>query len=371
MVNRERMVQEFVELVQIDSLSKQERKMADTLKQKLTALGLEVVEDDAGKNINGSSGNLICILKGSKDVPAVMVSAHMDTVEPGIGKKPVIDGNIIKSDGSTILGGDDAAGIECILETVRVLKENSLEHGDVQIVFTIAEEGGLYGSKYLDYSKIYAKYGFVMDGSGKIGTVAVKAPAQDKINVIIKGKAAHAGLEPEKGVSAIQIAAEAISGMRLGRIDEETTANIGIIHGGKETNIICDQVELKGEARSRDMKKLEEQTRHMKECFELAAAKFGGKVEFKSSLLYSAYSIDENDRIVDFLKNGAQKAGIELVLEATGGGSDTNNINEKGIKAVDLSVGMDKVHSVEEQINIDDMVKAAEFLTAIITSIEK
>lgn len=370
MVNRHRMVNEFIELVKIDSLTKQEREMADTLKSKLENMGYTTYEDDAGSKIGGNSGNVICTIKGNKAVSPILLFAHMDTVVPGLGKKPIVQGNMIKSDGTTILGGDDVAGIECILEAIRVIKEEGIQHGDIQIAFTIAEEGGLFGAKYLDYSKIHAKYGFVLDGSGEIGTVAVKAPSQYKIDVGIKGKAAHAGMEPEKGISAIQIAAEAISNMKLGRIDDETTANIGLINGGQATNIVCDKVDIKAESRSRDQNKLEEQTQHMKKCFEDAAAKFGGQVDFKADLMYPAFDIKEDQPIISILKKASTAAGIKLVLEATGGGSDTNIINSKGIQAVDISVGMDKVHSVEEQISIDDMVKAAEFLVAIIKSVE-
>lgn len=370
MVNKERMVEEFLQLVRIDSLSKNERQMADTLKQKLQQMGFEVIEDDAGKKVGGTSGNLICNIKGSKPVPAVMLAAHMDTVVPGIGKTPVVEGNIIKSDGKTILGGDDAAGLECILEVLRVLKEKKLEHGDLQVVFTIYEEGGLFGAKNLDYSKIKAKYGFVLDGGGPIGCVAVNAPSQNSVNVTIKGKSAHAGMEPEKGINAIQVAAAAISQMKLGRIDEETTANFGIINGGLATNIVCETVELKGEARSRSMDKLEKQTQHMKECFIKAAEQFGAKVDLKIELEYSSYNIPEDSDILKILGRAAEKTGIPLLPESTGGGSDTNVFNSKGIQAIDMSVGMDKVHSVEEQINADDMVKAAEFLINIITSVE-
>jgi len=370
MVNRQRMVEEFLELVKIDSLTFEEKEMAGYLKAKLNDLGFAVEEDDTGKKIGGNSGNLICKVEGNKNVPAVLLMAHMDTVTPGIGKKPVVDGKYIRSDGNTILGGDDVAGIECILEAVRVLKENSISHGDIIIVFTVAEEGGLWGAKNLDKSKINAKYAFVMDDGGSIGHVAVTAPAQNKIDVTITGKAAHAGMEPEKGISAIQIASEAISGMRLGRIDAETTANVGVITGGQATNIICDKVEIKAEARSLDMKKLERQTEHMKECFHNAAQKIGGEVVFKSELLYPSFSVSENDDIIKILRRASNKVGVELLTEATGGGSDTNIINSKGIKAVNVSVGMDKVHSVEEQICIDDLEKAAEFLVSIITMVE-
>ena len=224
MVNRERMVSEFMQLIRIDSISKNERKMADTLIKKLAGMGYEPLEDEAGKKIGGNAGNIICNVKGKKEVPAVLLMAHMDTVVPGIGKVPVLEDGYIKSDGTTVLGGDDAIGIECILEALRVLKEDNIEHGDIQIAFTIGEEIGLLGAKNLDYGMIYSRYGIVLDGGGSIGTIAVKAPSQNKMGIVIGGKAAHAGMEPEKGVSAIQIASEAISHMKLGRIDAETTA---------------------------------------------------------------------------------------------------------------------------------------------------
>jgi tripeptide aminopeptidase len=369
MINKDRMVEEFISLISIDSLSRNERKMADALKKKLQDIGYEVMEDDAGEKIGGNAGNIICNIKGSKDVPALMLTAHMDTVQPGIWKKYIIEGGYIKTDGTTVLGGDDAAGLACVLESLKVLKENNIEHGDIQIVFTIGEEEGLFGAKNLDYSKIYAKYAVVLDSHGPIGTVAVKAPSLKKIAVKVTGKAAHAGLEPEKGINAIKIASEAISKMTLGRIDSETTANIGVINGGNATNIVCESVNIQAEARSMNKQKLDRQTAHMKDCFEMAARKFGGSVEFKSEMDFPSFSIPEDSPIIDIMKKAADAAGIKLVLEDSGGGSDTNIINSKGIQAVNISVGMDKVHTVDEQISIDDMVKAAEFVTSIIKNI--
>lgn len=370
MVNKNRLIDEFLGLVKIDSLSLKERKMCDTLKSKLQELGYNPIEDNAGEKIGGECGNVICTIKGTKDVPTILVTAHMDTVVPGIGKKAVIDGDIIKSDGTTILGGDDASGIAVILETLKVLKENNISHGDIQVAFTIGEEAGLLGAKHMDYSKIYAKYGFILDSDGRIGCAAVNAPSQNKIDVIVKGKSAHAGIEPEKGISAFSIMAEAISNMKLGRIDEETTANIGIINGGVATNIVCDSVKVEGEARSRQPAKLEAQTSHMRECFIQAAKNWNGQVEFKSELEYPSFSIKNDSTILKILENAASKCGYKFEGVVTGGGSDTNIFNSKGIEAVDISVGMTKVHSVNEQISITDMVKATLFLISIIENIE-
>ena len=369
-MNKQRLVDEFIELVKIDSLSLKEREMADVLKAKLKTMGHDVYEDDTADKIGGNAGNIVCRIKGEKDVPAILLMAHMDTVVPGLSKKPVIDGNVIKTDGTTVLGSDDLAGVEAILETLRVLKEKNIQHGDIEVVFSVAEECGLLGVKNLDFGNLSSKYGFVLDHGGDIGGVAISAPSQNAISIRVEGKAAHAGVEPEKGISAIQIASHAISIMKLGRIDEETTANIGVIEGGKATNIICEEIKITAEARSRNEKKLEKQTQHMKECFEVSSRKFGGKIEFKSNLEYPAFNIDENEEIVNILKNAAQKAGLNLKLSSTGGGSDTNIVNSKGIRAVILGIGMQKVHTVKEQIFIDDMVKMVDFLVFIIKSIK-
>ncbi len=370
MVNRTRLVDEFLELVKIDSLSGKERKMCDTLKRKLENMGYMPIEDNAGEKIGGNSGNIICTVKGNKNVPAILLGAHMDTVVPGIGKKAIVDGDIIKTDGTTILGGDDASGIAIILETMKILKEENIPHGDIQIVFTVAEEIGLLGAKNLDYGKIHAKYGFILDSDGRIGCAAVKAPSHHKIKVVIKGKAAHAGMEPENGISAFTIMAHAMANMKLGRIDDETTANIGIIHGGTATNIVCDRVEIEGEARSRQQDKLQAQTDHMKDCFVQAAEKFGGQVEFDYEVEYPAYNLPMDSGIISIMKSAAADCGIEFEAIVTGGGSDTNIINSKGIEAVDLSVGMINVHSVKEQISIKDMIDAATYLTAIIQNVK-
>jgi len=369
MADKNRMVSEFLKLASIDSLSFKEREMADALTGILRDMGIEVYEDDAGKKLGGNAGNLICTIKGNKDVPAILLMAHMDTVVPGTGKKPRIDGEYIRSDGTTVLGSDDVAGIVSILEAIRIIREKKLKHGDIQVAFTIAEEGGLVGSKNLDYSRIYAKYGIVLDASGQVGGIAVKAPAQNIMDIVVEGKASHAGIAPEEGINAIVIASEAISSMRLGRIDPETTANIGIIKGGQATNIVCDRVEIHAEARSRNPEKLERQTEHMRQCFENAVAKWNGKLTFKYWNEYPSFNISPDSEIISILKDAAKLSGLELKLIETGGGSDTNIINGKGIEAVCMCIGMDKVHSTEEQILIEDLVKSADFLVSVITSV--
>lgn len=276
-VNKESLVDEFLELVQIDSETKHETKIAEVLTNKFTELGLDVVEDNSKEETGHGAGNLICTLKGNKDdVDPIYFTSHMDTVVPGNAVKPSIKDGYIVSDGTTILGADDKAGLAAILQTIRTLKENNIKHGDVQFVITVGEESGLVGAKALDGSLLNAKYGYAIDSNGTVGDIIVAAPTQAKLFTVMKGKTAHAGVAPEKGVSAITLAAKAISKMPLGRIDEDTTANIGRFEGGKQTNIVCDHVEILAEARSLIPEKMEEQVAKMKDAYEKTAEEYGG-----------------------------------------------------------------------------------------------
>lgn len=366
MINKERLVERFLEYVQIDSVTKSERKFADFLKKEMESIGIVVTMDDAGDKVGGNSGNLIGKLKGNTDGEAILFSAHMDTVSPGIGIKPIIKDGIIYSDGTTILGADDKAGIAAIMEVLQTICENKMDHGDIEVTFTIYEEGGLFGAKNLDYSNLKAKKAFVLDSSQLPGEIVIEGPAQDKISCKFIGKEAHAGVAPEKGISAIQIAGEAISNMKLLRIDEETTANIGIISGGGATNIVPKEVVLKGEARSLDNKKLKEQTEHMVKCCKEAAKKFAGDAEVEVINSYGAFKVDENDEIIDKVKTACLNIGLTPSTTTSGGGSDTNILNQNGIRAVNLGIGERKPHTLEEHIYIKDLEKSAELALEIV-----
>src|ERR671933_4270 len=274
MINQERIKNLLLELVQIDSVSRKERDVAERIKRYCEEMGAEVEIDDAGSKVGGNSGNVIARFPGTiPDAEPIMMSAHMDTVVPGEGVKPIIVGDIIRTDGTTVLGGDDKSGCAVIIETIRCLKEQNIPHTDIEAIFSICEEVGLLGAKNVDVSRIRSKYGIVFD-SDDPGFLFTKGPSANHLEFKVYGLEAHAGVAPEQGISAIKIAADAIAAMKLGRIDEETTANIGVIRGGEATNIITNFVLLKGEARSLDDAKLEEQTRHMVRCLEEAAAKY-------------------------------------------------------------------------------------------------
>ncbi|MGL5067150.1 MAG: M20/M25/M40 family metallo-hydrolase [Sarcina sp.] len=367
MTNKERLINRFIEYVKIDSESYSEKEFATRLFKDLEDVGFEVSYDNSGEKIGSNcKGNIIAKIKGTAEGETILFSGHMDTVTPGIGIKPIIKDDMICTDGTTILGGDDKAGIAGIIEAILVLKENSEKYPGIELVFTVAEEVGLLGSKNLDYSKIEAKKGFILDSSGDVGTVTIKGPAQDNIKVKIIGKPAHAGVAPETGISAIQIAANAISNMKLLRIDENTTANIGVINGGKVTNIVCPEVFIDAEARSTVEESLDLQTKHMVETFKEYAEKMGGQAEVKVTRSYGAFSVNEDEEIIKHIEKACNTAKLDMKLVASGGGSDTNIFNGKGIVAVNLSSGERKPHTLEEHIFIKDLINISELVQAII-----
>ncbi|GAA0116798.1 M20/M25/M40 family metallo-hydrolase [Clostridium senegalense] len=369
MVNKERILNEFLKYVQIDSETKNEKEFANFILNELKDLGLEVEMDDAGSKVGSNAGNVIAKLSGTKKVQPILFSCHMDTVSPGNGIKPIIKDDVIYSDGTTILGGDNKAGIAAIVEALRVIKENNIEHGPLEIVFSIFEEGGLFGSKNLDYSKLDSKIAFVLDSGGEPGQIIVKGPAQDAITVTVKGIPAHAGVCPEEGVSAIQVAAHAISNMKLLRIDEETTANIGKIVADGPNNIVSPIVEIKAEARSLNKEKLDAQTNHMRKCFEDAGKKFGAEIEFEATRMYQPFNVSESENVVEIAKTACKNLNLPMVLQGTGGGSDTNVLNANGLKAVNLGIGERKAHTLEEHLHIKDLVSASKLVLEIIKTV--
>ena len=290
----------------------------------------------------------------------------MDTVVPGKNIQPVIKDGLITSDGSTILGADDKAGLAAIIETIRVLKEDQIAHGDIQFIITAGEESGLVGAKALDLSKVKAEFGYALDSNGEVGELIVAAPTQAQLVCVVHGKTAHAGLEPEKGISAISLAAEGIANMQLGRIDEETTANIGRIEGGEQTNIVCDRVELIAEARSLSKDKVEAQVAHMKEALEKAAENHGGSADVHVKWMYPGYKLNEKDEVVQVAQEAAQKLDLSGRMLQSGGGSDANIFAGHGIPTVNLAVGYEHIHTVHENITIENLEKTARFVVEII-----
>ncbi|MCT2537466.1 M20/M25/M40 family metallo-hydrolase [Aquibacillus koreensis] len=372
MVNKDRLVDEFIELVKIDSETTEEAAIAKVLKKKFSDLGLEVVEDDSMSKTGHGAGNLVCTLKGaSSDKDTIYFTSHMDTVVPGKNIKPTIKDGYIVTDGTTILGADDKAGLAAMLEAIRILKEQDIAHGDVQFIITAGEESGLVGAKELDMSLVKAKFGYAVDSDGQVGDIIVAAPTQAKINALIKGKTAHAGVAPEKGISAITLAAKSIAKMPLGRIDEETTANIGRFEGGSKTNIVCDHVEILAEARSLVTEKMEAQVEKMKKAFEETAAQMGGSVDVDVKIMYPGYKREAGDHVVEIARKAASTIGRESTLRQSGGGSDANVISGHGIPTVNLAVGYEDIHTTNERMPVSELVKITELITAIIKEVAK
>lgn len=359
-VVQDRLVDNFIKLVKIDSESGNEKAICLEVESQLVALGFEV-ERLAVPETLSNGFNIYAKLPGTLS-DSIMLSCHMDTVAPGNGVDPVIEDGIIRSAGDTILGGDDKSGIAAIIEAVAVLKEQNIAHKTIEIAFTVFEEGGLHGSQHFDTTKISAKNGIVLDSGGPIGTIIAVAPGQESLKVSITGKPAHAGLAPEEGINALTVAADAISQMKLSRIDSETTANIGVVKGGQATNVVMPSLYLEAEARSIDEEKLTKQAQHMISTFEAAAQKHGAEIEIVAKRAYNPFQIAESHELIQAVKSTFTSLDIESIVTSTGGGSDANIFFEKGITVVNLSTGMAKVHTTEEYIAIEDMTAISQFL---------
>jgi len=366
MVNRERLIDSFVKMVEIESVSGREGRFKDYLAELLRQRGLQVMEDQAGQALGGDAGNLLAAWPGSAKGPAILFCAHMDTVQPGIGIKACVTGDRITSAGDTILGADDKAGIAALLEAIDCINEQNLSHPDVEILFTVGEEQGLQGSKQFDYQLLKARMAFALDGGGNPGEIIIQSPCQNEIEYTAYGKSAHAGINPEEGINAIHIASQALAAMPCGRIDEETTCNLGIIEGGTARNIVADVCRVKGECRSLKRSKLDDLTNRLVNIFKEEVEKRGGRAEVQVTFLYPELRLDQDEPVVQIAVRAAEKVGLKPVLTSTGGGSDASIINGQGIPCVNLGIGMRQVHTTNEYILIEDLLKDAEYIMEII-----
>jgi tripeptide aminopeptidase len=375
MINSARLSAEFARLAAIASPSRREGAISRYLIHRLQGLGAEVTMDDAGPRAESESGNLIARFPArGKQCAPLLFSVHMDTVEPAEGVVPVLRDGVFTSAGETILGADDKAGIAEIIEALEAVREADIAHGPLELVVTICEEIGLLGAKLLDPGLIQARRGIALDTSG-VDRVIHRAPCANKLRFEIQGREAHAGIAPEKGISAIEVAARAIAAMPLGRIDEETTANIGSINGGQATNIVAKKVVIEGEARSHDVAKLGRQTEAMVACFEQAAREAAKVIdgemvvpEVRVEVLsdYPLMHVPRQAGILTLIETAAARLGRKVEIKAAGGGSDANIFNGHGIETVILGTGMTDVHTVNESVRVDDMAQVAQLLVEII-----
>jgi tripeptide aminopeptidase len=370
MINSQRLAQMFEKLVAIDSLSRRELDVALEIEKILTAMGATVCYDNAKEQVKGNCSNLVAKFKGNVDADPIFLSGHMDTVGPGEGIKVQFKNGVFTSDGTTILGADDKSAIAIILEVMDVILENNLDYPPVEIIFTVCEEIGLLGAKYFDYSLMDSKFGYILDSTDTDGIVT-RSPYANKIIVKIYGKAAHAGAEPENGVNAIGVASMAISGLKLGRIDKETTCNLGTIKGGVATNIVPEFVEIKGEVRSHNAEKLKAITANILDAFYTAAKELQNdsdlpRIEAVVENDFPNTDIPEDHEAIKLAKKAAANLGVNLESKTIGGGADANVFFGKGIVAGVLGTGMTNVHTLNEFIDIKDMEDSAKLVLEIL-----
>jgi peptidase T-like protein len=368
MIKPERIKDEFLELASISSMSRREGAIARRLESILKSMGASVEVDDAGEKVGGETGNILARFAGTKpDAPPFLLSAHMDTVGPAEKIHLEVEGDIVRTDRTTVLGGDDKAGIVSIFEAIRVLPRGEdpprRHRGDPQHL----RGDGLLGAKHFDTGRLRAKRGLVLDVDG-VCELITRAPVANRLSFTVTGLEAHAGICPERGLSAIQIASEAIAGMKLGRVDAETTANLGRIQGGLATNIVPTRVVVDGETRSLSVAKLEAQTEHMRRRFEEAAARHAvrledgehrARVEVKVDRQYERLDVPDTAKVVTLVAGAAKGLGKSFKTRATGGGSDANVYTTRGIEIANLACGMRDIHTVNEWVDLKDLYTTA------------
>ncbi len=371
MANRERLVSSLMDLIRIDSPTGEEDEMDQAVTARLQSLGFQVEHDPFN--------NIIAKLDG--DGEPVILSAHLDTVEPGRGIRPQLDGDTLRSDGTTILGGDCKAGVAIVLEALTSVLESDpdsgqksgpsrLPHLPIEVVFTRAEEGGLVGAHHLDFGRITARRGVVFDGEGQVNRLTVAAPSQNVVKAHIWGRSSHAGVEPEKGISALVIAGQILTRLPLGRIDEETTANIGYMEGGLKRNIIPERAYLDGEIRSRNQGKLDYYSGEFQRVFDEVAAMYPeARLDLDIRNTYQNYRVDAEHPTVAMLARALADMGLEPRLEGSGGGSDANVFFEHGIAALPVGIGVRSFHTKEETAVISEVLQGAEFCQRVITGV--
>lgn len=368
--NEVRLIDEFTKLVSIDSPSFGERQMGNYIKSRLQALGLFVLEDDAAEKIGGDCGNIYGYLQGnSEKKKGLLFCGHLDTVEPSRGKVAVLDENgVIRSQGNTVLGADDLGGVAAILEALTVVKEKNLKHGPIEVLFTVAEEAYTRGSNVFDFTKIASAEAYVLDLAGLVGTAAYMAPSILAFTATIHGRASHAGFAPQKGIHSIAVAADAIGMLPMGRIDEETSMNVGIITGGHATNIVPDKCVIRGEVRSLNHDKAKRHAELVRKQFERSANAAHATLEFELETASVAYETPLQHAVVTRFEKVCDKLQLPCSVIKTFGGSDNNVLAQNGITGIVLASAMNRAHALDEFTTTEELVRIAEITVALMTS---
>lgn len=358
-IDRKRLLDTFLALLSVDSYYGDEERVVQVIKPRMDGLDVTWRSDQ--------HGNLIGVWPArDKRSEPLILNAHMDTVRPTPGMVPVVKSDGVHSDGSSVLGADDKAGVAAIMEAVQAYHESGQPHGPVELLFTSGEDVGHIGSKAFNVADVTSRRCYVFDAGGPVGSVVTRAPGQRRFALTFRGKAAHAGVEPELGISAISIAARAIDRMPLGRVDDITTANVGTIEGGQAYNIVAPEATVTVESRSLSEKRLEQQVADVTNAATQAAEAYGGEVEIETHTFYQAYQLDESDPAVQLADTAIEAAGIEVQHVSTGGGSDAHEFNEKGITSVCLGMGYIDVHSIKEFMPHDALQDATRLAVELI-----
>ncbi len=356
---------EFMTLASLNSLSRQEGQVAGYLIRRLRELDLTVTVDDSASRTGSDTGNIIVHVPGNTPGPTVLFCAHMDTVGSTEGMMPILCDGVIYSNGETVLGADDKAGIAIILAVLSDLCDGGIPHPDLEVVFTVQEEVGLFGAKYLT-AELKATVGYILDGDGPVGTIINQAPSKVDLDFVLKGKAAHAGVCPEAGINAIVAAAMAIARLRTGRIDRSTTSNIGLISGGKIRNMVADHAEVIMEVRSTDSARLEIEVQAVMDAFTEAAASSGAGLSVRKDVPFETFVVSETHPVVANALRAAGVLGITPMLWASGGGVDANVFNSRGLPCVALGIGIEDPHSPKEHIAVAQLEEGVRFLKALL-----
>lgn len=366
-MNKQRVIDSFIEMVKIASPSFNEKVFAEYLIKRLENLGLEIYLDNNFAQYNGNAPTIFAKLKGNVEGEGVTLAAHMDVVSPCENIQPIIDSDIIKTDETTTLGGDDKAGIAAIIESLEYLIENKLPHQDIFLLLTPCEEQGLQGAKSIDWAAVPshmmpAKNMIVIDNAGRAGLIAHTAPSKYDFKITFTGKKAHAGIEPEKGVNAISLAALAISQMHLGRIDALTTSNIGFIESHFPSNVVPDNCVVTGEVRGHSMEAIFETLNAYEKACADSVAQLGGNFSFEKECVFPALKPTDDLAFAKDFAKVYEALGIETELQVIGGGSDSNVFAEQGYNAIIIGVGMKDVHTVNETLDTRELFKTIEAL---------
>ena len=359
----------FLELAALPSPPGEERAVADRVLDYLAALGLEADEDGAGAEVGSTIGNLYCRLEPTGDPGGepLFFCAHLDTVLPEAPIEPVVgDDEVVRNGAGTILGADNKSAVATMLEATARLLDDGRPHPGVELLFTPKEEVGLMGAAAFDASRLAARLGYVYDHAGPIGEIVLGSPHQQKLDVRFHGRAAHAGMYPEEGRSAIAAASKAISDLRLGRVDEESSANVGLINGGTAGNIVPEWCTFLAEARSHNSEKLAEMVREMLEAATFAASLEDCQLETEVHKSYSGYRFKRDDLAVRLASSALERSGYEPSYKLSGGAADANVFNERGLACVNLANGMAEIHTPDEHIAVSDLERMVDVTLALV-----